>query len=1044
PRPHQDMHALGFYGGKVYLGTDGGLFRYTPNPGRLGGWEDLNTTGLDTLQVNSVAARNGNLILDASQDNGHARTLDGADGHPPTWTSMGGGDGVGIWFDPDAAGHANMAYAANQHGEVYRTDNVTTVGAGGWEQIARRDVNNVDFYTPFAITPDAADTRIARAWNNWFIESRNRGAAGSWTVYPVFQEMNWLAAIPLLAPLASIKYMTYAPYEDGAGAVKWGRVAWVVFGNEVLGGGERGHIYRWQVVGAGGYWQRVTDIVYEGNKLQPAKLVPDPKTPGTMFAVMDSTSGPQVFWTRDFGKTWEDITGSGASALPNIGVTTLLVDPRRDKNANPLTAYAGTEVGVYKGVFQDDVWSWSVLDENLPKVRVSDLQITGGGQDILIVGTYGRGVWRIDLDAMCSFDSELEALTGQDQTVSATANVELEAGVVAIFTDPNNTDLDPDLYECAIDWGDGETSAGTVVVNEDDTFSVLGDHTYTNAGTFTVSVKIANNNDQTIFVDSTANVSGDIAAAAEPLESDEVAQLSDAVIASFTDTYTGAAPEDYTVSIDWGDGNSSSGSVVANESGGFDVVASHEYGEPAWFPITVTIDSVRDGHAVVLTQATIADATITGSAADDATADEDSATEFTLATFTDDNPDSVAGDFSASIDWGDGSDPDEGTITQQEDGSYVVTGTHTYAGPGDYEASVFTSDAGGSYANTTLTITVDGIAPEITGLEPDIGSTDGGRVVVITGSNLERVTDVYFGATAASDFSLQGSDRLIAVAPAHSSGTVHITVSNETGTSATSSADEFVFEEPPVNSVPSSQTTDEDTNLVFSSSAGNQVSVSDSDSSVIEVTLAVSHGALTLFSTGGLTFSAGDGYGDATMKFHGSPTWVNYALNGMTYAPAADYNGSDTLHVLSDDLAGGADSDTVGITVSAVNDAPVITAPSYVNAYQNTSNSLGGAFSIADVDAGGFSIQITLTVSAGTLTLSTTSGLTFSTGDGTDDATVTFTGTLAAINAALDGMNYNAINTWYETLTIEVNDLGNSGLGGELTDSALVGIMIGP
>ena len=41
-------------------------------------------------------------------------------------------------------------------------------------------------------------------------------------------------------------------------------------------------------------------------------------------------------------------------------------------------------------------------------------------------------------------------------------------------------------------------------------------------------------------------------------------------------------------------------------------------------------------------------------------------------------------------------------------------------------------------------------------------------------------------------------------------------------------------------------------------------------------------------------------------------------------------------------------------------------------------------------------------------------------------------------------MNYNAINTWYETLTIEVNDLGNSGLGGELTDSALVGIMIGP
>jgi hypothetical protein len=48
-------------------------------------------------------------------------------------------------------------------------------------------------------------------------------------------------------------------------------------------------------------------------------------------------------------------------------------------------------------------------------------------------------------------------------------------------------------------------------------------------------------------------------------------------------------------------------------------------------------------------------------------------------------------------------------------------------------------------------------------------------------------------------------------------------------------------------------------------------------------------------------------------------------------------------------------------------------------------------------------VQVTLTATNGTLTLSGTTGLSFSGGDGTADASMTFTGTITNINAALAG-----------------------------------------
>ncbi len=76
------------------------------------------------------------------------------------------------------------------------------------------------------------------------------------------------------------------------------------------------------------------------------------------------------------------------------------------------------------------------------------------------------------------------------------------------------------------------------------------------------------------------------------------------------------------------------------------------------------------------------------------------------------------------------------------------------------------------------------------------------------------------------------------------------------------------------------------------------------------------------------------------------------------------------------------------------------------------------------------SLQVTLSVTpnTGSLTLGTIEGLIFSTGTGTADASMTFTGTEVAINAALDGLRFKPLNVDADaSITIEVNDLGNNG-----------------
>jgi VCBS repeat-containing protein len=178
----------------------------------------------------------------------------------------------------------------------------------------------------------------------------------------------------------------------------------------------------------------------------------------------------------------------------------------------------------------------------------------------------------------------------------------------------------------------------------------------------------------------------------------------------------------------------------------------------------------------------------------------------------------------------------------------------------------------------------------------------------------------------------------------------------------------------PVNTVPAGQTVNEDTDLTFSTANGNAIAVADVDAgtNAIKLSLDVAHGTLTFASTSGLTFVDGTSNGAAAAHVTGTLANVNAALNGLKYKGVLNYNstrGGETLTVVANDQGntgtGGplSDTDSVGITVNAVNDKPVAQAKTFAAQANMKITGLGGLLSGAsDPDTGDANYTASLTV----------------------------------------------------------------------------------
>ncbi|NER66273.1 hypothetical protein G3436_23445 [Pseudomonas sp. MAFF212427] len=255
----------------------------------------------------------------------------------------------------------------------------------------------------------------------------------------------------------------------------------------------------------------------------------------------------------------------------------------------------------------------------------------------------------------------------------------------------------------------------------------------------------------------------------------------------------------------------------------------------------------------------------------------------------------------------------------------------------------------------------------------------------------------------------------------------------------------------PVVSVPVSITVIED---LGSPLTGISFSDVDAGSGLVSATFSVPSGTLSAVSGSGVTVQDS---GTATLTLSGTLSDINafIAAASVKFQTARDNTSSVLLTVSINDhgnTGGSAQSDskTVIINVTAVNDAPVNAVPGDQSVKQGAvltfSSANGNLVSISDVDAGSGSLVVTLTSTNGLISLSSTAGLAFHNGNVPGSLVLEFEGTLAQINAALNGMTFTPTPGYNgaASFTITSNDQGSSGSGGAQSDTDAINITVQP
>ncbi|HVQ39314.1 MAG TPA: tandem-95 repeat protein [Pyrinomonadaceae bacterium] len=202
----------------------------------------------------------------------------------------------------------------------------------------------------------------------------------------------------------------------------------------------------------------------------------------------------------------------------------------------------------------------------------------------------------------------------------------------------------------------------------------------------------------------------------------------------------------------------------------------------------------------------------------------------------------------------------------------------------------------------------------------------------------------YAGDGGGSTTSGAGTAQLFSITvPATSTFTVVVSESNQNGALGVAynlrvtglPAAAVPANQPPVNTVPGAQITNEDTALVFTGATAISTSDPDAGGNSVKATLTATNGSFSLGGTTGLTFSpvgaGNDGTNDTQMIFTGSIANINTALNNLSFSPTPNYNGPANLQIKVEDQnftgTGGnqIDTDDIAITVNAVNDVPSFT-----------------------------------------------------------------------------------------------------------------------
>ena len=376
--PHIGDHAFTFVGGRLYVGTDGGLWSLNTANNT---WSDLNGN-MTISQINSVSANPTDVgtIFAGSQSNGIEEY-----NNDLAWTVVDGTNGGGqVFVDPQ---NPNNIYAVDLQIGSQATVRRSTDGGQTWTTILPTLSTTVPMVLdslnpsrilvggttiPANLFPDLPSlVESLDGGNNWF----DLAPPISVTALAISTYQGTFTADPGFALVTDKGANTYDPdtiyITDGTNVyvTKNNGVSWV---------------------------NRTTDLAGQGTIY---KLVVDPRNRDTVYAIFDDQFGDQVFMSTDAGQSWSDISYN----LPLLPAFSLAIDPRNGD------VYIGLDEGVYR--LPNGTTTWEQFGSGMPNVQVRDL-VLNQTTNTLLAGTYGRGVYQLFLNDGEANAGALQAVSG--------------------------------------------------------------------------------------------------------------------------------------------------------------------------------------------------------------------------------------------------------------------------------------------------------------------------------------------------------------------------------------------------------------------------------------------------------------------------------------------------------------------------------------------------------------------------------------------------------------------------------------------------------
>ena len=307
-------------------------------------------------------------------------------------------------------------------------------------------------------------------------------------------------------------------------------------------------------------------------------------------------------------------------------------------------------------------------------------------------------------------------------------------------------------YLATINWGDGSaTTTGTITSQgtpDGTVFSVFGNHTYANPGTYPTTVTITNLNNNAIAIAPGQAVIADAAltpTAAQPTVSTNEAVAFSGPVGSFTDADPSATIGEFThVMIYWGDGTPATAGTITQPGGdgtAFIVSGTHTYADAGvnggigHYPITIDVSDIDGVSTTINNTANVADVPLTvagklNPASDSGISDSDDITNVVQPNFlgTTNQPFATISLYATAT--GSSTPVLIGTGVSNASDAWSITSDQALA-DGGYTITAVAVDAFGQTVSSPTTIVpnlvIDTVGPKVTGMSFDPSR---GRIVV--------------------------------------------------------------------------------------------------------------------------------------------------------------------------------------------------------------------------------------------------------------------------------------------------------------------------